>query len=101
PLASSDTFDIGVGPGITDAQGFPVAAVTNRRPDANSADTAAPTVAIVKWDVNSASGYQVVVRFSEAMDRLSAQNVSAYRLGGLTVPQTAVVSNDGQSVTLT
>lgn len=99
-LAGSSTFDIGTAAPILDVNGNSVIGVIARSADANPADTTVPTVLARQWGADFAGSYQVLVQFSEAMDRLTTQSVSAYRLNGLVAPQSAALSGDGRTVTL-
>ncbi len=100
-LASTSQFDLSVNNGIRDAGGNPIPAILGRTPDRNTADTTPPAVTSAAWGALISSGYQVNVVFSEALDRTSAQTVSAYRVTGTgTLAHSATLGSDGKTVTV-
>ncbi|MGB9626708.1 MAG: PKD domain-containing protein, partial [Phycisphaerae bacterium] len=100
-LASTSQFDLSVNNGIQDAGGNPIPAILGRTPDRNTADTTPPAVSSAAWGALISSGYQVNIVFSEALDRTSAQTVSAYRVTGTgTLAHSATLGSDGKTVTV-
>lgn len=101
PLAITSTFDLSVGGGLLDASGNGVAAITNQAAATNTADTTVPTASSIQWGANYSGSYQVLIVFSEAVDRTSAETRSAYRVNGTTlIAESATVGSDGKTVTI-
>lgn len=103
PLTPAAAFDISVGGAIRDAAGGNVPQISNRVPAANTEDTTRPTVSSRIWGVDFAGSYQVLVKFSEAMDLTTTQNAGAYRMNDGTrraLAKSATLGSDGQTVTL-
>lgn len=100
-LASTSQFDLSVNNRIQDAGGNPIPAILGRTPDRNTADTTPPAVTSAAWGPLISGGYQVSVVFTEALDRTSAQALSAYRVTGTgTVAHSATLGGDGKTVTV-
>lgn len=103
-LTAKSEFDIGVNDGILDANGGRVPSTKGLSPTANAADTKAPQATTIRWAINAVDDYGVEVVFSESVDEASAESIRAYQIkdGTLsTVAFTAVLGNDGRTVSLT
>lgn len=98
PLSAAARLDVGVGGGLRDSLGGMVEPSVNRPITASSSDVAGPFTASRVWG-NGRDAYRVIVEFSEAMDRASAEVLANYTLAG--IPPTAVALDDtGKVLTL-
>lgn len=100
-LASTAQFDLSVGDRLMDAGGNGIPQISGRTPDRNTADTTAPTVVSRTWGAVISGGYQVIIVFSEVLDKTSAQTAGAYRINGTTtLAQSATLDATGTTVTV-
>ncbi len=104
PLSTSSAIDFSMSNGLLDAIGNPLPAFS-AVPQVNTGDTAstAPEIAAagVKWGIDYAGSYQLLVNFTEAMDRASAETLSAYRINGTSLTASeATLDEDGQMVSV-
>jgi hypothetical protein len=104
-LARASTFDIGVGGGLKDSEGFGILAVADRTATQNPADQTSPTITSLVWAAN-ATEYKVLITFDEVLDRQSATTTTNYLLQGNDGddpenPTSASLDAMGRLVTLT
>jgi len=102
PLSQAAKINVGLLT-IRDINGQKLQRVDGRAVSANSHDLDPPLVVdgSVQFVVDYASGgYQVVLDFNEAMDRISVEDPTAYKVDGLAV-SLATLGNNGRHVTLT
>jgi hypothetical protein len=100
-LAISDRLDISVSSAIRDINGNAQSQSLSQA-IAAATETTLPAVSAVNWAAHyGAGGYQVLVAFSEALDRTSAQTLANYAINpGAVAPTTATLRTDGKTVEL-
>lgn len=102
PLASNSAIDFSMSNGLKDANGNALPAFT-AIPEVNDDDTPATAPEIVAngviWGADYAGSYQVLITLNEAIDRASAETLSAYRIKGTTITAaSADLRDDGKTV---
>ncbi len=103
-LSAGDArLDVCIEP-IRDINGNLLSASSSLTVSANPEDVKAPQIVTdgVRFRPNfKGGGTQIVVEYDEAMDRTTATTLTGYRLNGTTTnPTTAVLGDDGRTVTL-
>ncbi|UCD28885.1 MAG: Ig-like domain-containing protein [Planctomycetota bacterium] len=101
PMSSATRVDLSINAGIRDSNNTIISPLTNLAINPNTNDNTPPTTTGSNWGADHADGYRIQIGFNEVLDSGTAQNLDAYRINGTTTkPNSAVLGNDGKTVTL-